>query len=206
MSKSYSHNRQLPMAQKYEDSINREEMRAREKIMAEQCMARVRTPQRKLPAAPTVDADITIHVATHIKDNPGPGAYAMCVDDGTPEDPYRHWEADTTGPHLELVAMNAALQRVESLGGSAVIYTTAANTAKYLNNGQAAKWKANGWRKADGDRVKHMELWAELLALYENRDPVIVYQASNATAAMRRCAEVAERPFQPRKGVGSRRR
>ena len=205
MSNNYRHNRQLPMSQRGENEIMHQEMRDREKIIAEQCMDMVRTPQKKFTEPRTVEADITIHVATHMKDNPGPGAYAMCVDDGTPEDPYCHWEAHTTGPHLELIALNAALQRVASLNGSAVIHTTTANTAKYLHDGTAARWKAKGGHKADGDRVKHWELWEPVLAHYETRDLTIVYQTCNATAAMRRCADVAERPFQPRTRIGGSR-
>ena len=192
------------MSQRSENEIMREEMRFREKINAEQCMDMVRTPRKKFTEPRIVEADVTIHVATHMKDNPGPGAYAMCVDDGTPVEV--DYLADTTGPYLELVAMNAAVQRTTELRGWAVIYTTTANTANYLHNGQAEKWEANGWRKAGGDRVKHWDLWAELLARYEIRDPAIVHQPQGSTPAMRRCADVAKRTFQPRKGVGGSRR
>ena len=192
------------MSQRGENEIMREEMRFREKIIAERCMDMVRTPQKKFTEPRIVEADITIHVATHMKDNPGPGAYAVSVDDGSPVEV--DYLADTTGPHLELVAMNAAVQRSAALPGSVVIYTTTANTANYLNNGQAEKWKANGWRKADGDRVKHWDLWAKLLAHYEIRDPAIVYLLQGATPAMKRCANAAKRPLQPRTRASIHRR
>ncbi len=203
MSNNYRHNRPLPLAQKYEAAIMHQEMRDREKIIAEQCMARVHAPKKKLTEPPAVDADITIHVATHIKDNPGPGAYAMSVDEGTTVEV--DYLADTTCPHLELVALNAAFKGVGATPGSAVIYTTAANTVKYLHDGTAARWKARGGRKAGGGPVIHWDLWAELLERYERPRTAVVHLASGDTPAMRRCAQFAKRPFQPRRAVQSRR-
>ena len=209
MSNYYSPNRELAQSKRSMNEIQREQERGNdaihkeinERIMTRQCLAKTRTP----PQVPeTADADVTIHVATYMKHNPGPGAYAITADDGTTLEV--DYLTDTTCPHIELVAMNAALQCVEPLGGSAVIYITAANTVKYLHDGTATRWKANSGRKAGGDRVKHWDLWEELLALYENSDPAIVHIPHGATAAMMLCEGVAQRAFQARKRVGSSRR
>lgn len=193
MSNYYRQTRQLPLAQHYENSIMHQEMCDREKIIAGRCMDMVRIPQKKFSEPRIVDADVTIHVATHMKDNPGPGAYAIMADDGSTADV--DYLAETTGWHLELVAINAALQSVKGVFGSAVMNTTAANIVKYLNNGQVAKWSANGWRKSHGEPIAHSELWRVLLARYEIRDPAIVVTARNASPAMRKCAEVAKQTF-----------
>ncbi len=200
-------NRQIPLAQRYLDEIHREEVRAREKIIAAQCMsmaaskaksqARARlstTPPKSKP----IDADIVIHVAT-FTGNQGPGAWAASIvsPDGVAEESDFH--RSITQPNLELEAMIAALTIVEGLPGSVAIHTTTKWIAEYLNNGRVERWRDNGWKKSGGDDISYPELWMELLRLFEDRRPAVA--SVKSSPEMKKCLQLAKRTFNTSKPI-----
>jgi len=201
MRKSNSTNRQLPLAQKYEDQILRREVRDREKIIAERCMAKTRAAIR---VPQTAYAAAEIYVATYMQANPGPGAYAVVEEDGTLL--AHDWPDHTSGYRLELMASIAAMEHTRACPSSVVIYTTGKSIASYLVDGQAARWRDNGWRKADGDQVAHRDLLERALDQYEKRCPSFMSCAPSASIAMRRCAMMAEEVFEAGRPVAARRR
>jgi ribonuclease HI len=191
MRKSNSTNRQFSLAQKYEDQIMRQEKRDTEQIIAERCMAKTRAAIR---VPQTAYAAAEIYVATYMQANPGPGAYAVVEEDGTLL--AHDWPDHTSGYRLELTALIAAMEHTGAWPSSVVIYTTGKSIASYLVGGQAAKWRDNGWRKADGDQVAHRDLLERALDQYEKRCPSFMSCAPSASIAMRRCAMMAEQIFE----------
>lgn len=205
MNRNYYSNRQIPLAPKYEDEILREEMRAREAIMAERCKGlasatpkarRVANQQPDKGTVKSIEADVVYYVSTHMKDNPGPGAFAVSVTtvDGTTKE--SGYYADITGPLLELEAMNAALLVTRDQPGTMAIHTTARWIADYLNDGTAERWKAHGWQKTDGTPLRNAESWATLMAYCEQREVKVAYVRHGATSEMRHCDDLAMRTYQ----------
>jgi ribonuclease HI len=207
MNTTLSINRQLPLAQKYEDQIQREEMCAREKILAEACMAKsTRKSQsmarvQRVTDPKSVSADVVIHVSTRMEANPGPGAWAASSvnkDGLTKESDYY---PAITGPQLELEAIIAVLIVIENTSGTLAINTSAKWIAEYLNNGQVQRWQDNGWRKANGDPVANAESWKELFRLYKERDVEIAWVKPGTTPGMKQCGALAKRAFTAKKSL-----
>jgi ribonuclease HI len=198
MKQSYpQHNRQLPLAQKYQDLIAREEMRRREEIIVGRCQARASAEsQTPTPVPEAEQAAVTIHVATYMRLTPGPGSYAITEDGGATVE--LETIEETELPRLQLQAMHAAMRHLRPEKDSGVIYTTAKWIADCLNAGYVANWKANDWTKANGNSVANEHLWLPIQAIYEIREPVVVHAAAKDSPAMRQCVSVARRPFHSR--------
>ncbi len=147
----------------------------------------------------TITADVVVQVATFMKDNPGPGSHGttLTTADGTIEefDYYPH----ITGPLLELEAMIAALQATMDLPGTVAIHTTAKDLVKWLSDGQAAIWKANGWHNAQGRSIKNAESWDMLLDLYEQRRPLVAWVDRHTDSEIKRCLTLAGKAFHAKK-------
>jgi ribonuclease HI len=193
------------LAKIYEDQILREEMRGRERIMKEQCMARMtrwkakpkaRVKRAPHPAAPgPIQADIVIHVATHMEGNPGYATWAATIltMDGLTE--HSDWYVQVTQPLMELEAMIAVLTFTREHPGTVAIGTTAKWIAKHLTNGRAAIWRRNDWQGSSGAPIKNADSWAELLRLCDERKPAVTWLGHSSTPEMKHCNELAARTF-----------
>jgi ribonuclease HI len=206
MTIQYPHNRQLPLAQKYQDLIFNEEIRAREGIIAEQCKAKTQSPKKKgrtrtSNGLKTIAADVVVHVATSMKKNPGPGSYAMTIINGNDVIEESDYHQHMTGPLLDLEATIAALRFVQDLPGTVAIHTSARSTVEYINDGLAETWRRNGWQRSSGDAVANADSWAELLRLCDLRKPLIAWLNRGSTSEMKYCEAVAAETFRTEKPV-----
>lgn len=207
MTKNYNHNRQLPLASKYEDEIRNEEMRATEAILAKECMTRVArkatamTCIKRSNGPESVSADIVTQVTTYTKTNPGPGAWAASIVTAAGFTAESDYFPSMTKPLLELEAMIAVLTVIESCPGTVAVHTTAKWIVEYLNNGQVETWKANNWRKASGGSVAHVESWKELFRLFTERSVQVAWVESDTTPEMKKCGALAKRAFRVKKSL-----
>jgi ribonuclease HI len=111
------------------------------------------------------DHPITIYTDGACKGNPGPGGWGAWLRSGTHEKELWGGERLTTNNRMELTAVIEALGALRKPSRVAV-YTDSA----YVRNGITQwihGWKQRGWRTADKQPVKNIELWQKLDALAE---------------------------------------
>jgi ribonuclease HI len=111
------------------------------------------------------DHPITIYTDGACKGNPGPGGWGAWLRSGTHEKELWGGERLTTNNRMELTAVIEALGALRKPSRVAV-YTDSA----YVKNGITQwihGWKQRGWRTADKQPVKNIELWQKLDALAE---------------------------------------
>jgi ribonuclease HI len=110
---------------------------------------------------------IEIYTDGACRGNPGPGGWAaIIVRDGAAEE-IGGREAKTTNNRMELLAALEALRRVPQ-DAPVTIYTD----SQYMRDGMTSwvrGWKRRGWVTAEGQPVKHRELWEELDRLAGSR-------------------------------------
>jgi ribonuclease HI len=106
------------------------------------------------------DSPITIYTDGACKGNPGPGGWGAWLRAGAHEKELWGGERLTTNNRMELTAVIEALGALRKPSRVAV-YTDSA----YVKNGITQwihGWKQRGWRTADKQPVKNIELWQKL--------------------------------------------
>jgi ribonuclease HI len=92
--------------------------------------------------------------------NPGPGAWAALLRQGSTEKMLSGAERATTNNRMEVLAAIEALRVLDR--PSRIRVTT---DSEYLRQGVTSwvkRWKSNGWRTAARQPVKNQDLWVEL--------------------------------------------
>ncbi len=103
---------------------------------------------------------ITIWTDGACSGNPGPGGWGAIVRFAGADRDLKGGAADTTNNRMELMAAITALKSLDE-PSDVDLYTD----SQYVRGGITgwmAGWKRNGWRTADKNPVKNMELWQEL--------------------------------------------
>ena len=95
--------------------------------------------------------------------NPGPGGWGAVILDNGQSIELSGFEEATTNNRMELMA---AISALESLTEKTVValYTD----SNYVKSGITqwiSSWKAKGWKKADNEPVKNVDLWQRLDAI-----------------------------------------
>jgi ribonuclease HI len=103
---------------------------------------------------------VRIYADGACKGNPGPGGWGAIVRVDGAEKELHGGERQTTNNRMELTAVIRAL---ESLAGPSTIevYTDSQYVQKGISEWLAA-WKRRGWRTADKQPVKNVDLWQQL--------------------------------------------
>lgn len=107
-----------------------------------------------------MSATVVIHTDGACLGNPGPGGWAAVLSYGGRERELSGAEPDTTNNRMELMAAIAALEAL-SRSCTVSLYTD----SRYVQQGIGEwlpRWKARGWRTADGKLVKNQDLWQRL--------------------------------------------
>ena len=100
--------------------------------------------------------------------NPGPGGWGALLINGECIKEIYGSDPDTTNNKMEVVAAIKALQNITK-ECEIRIYTDSI----YLRDGMEKwvdKWKKNGWRTANKQPVKNMDLWKQLDSLRKNKN------------------------------------
>jgi len=98
--------------------------------------------------------------------NPGSGGWAAIIFTNGKKITIKGSKKNTTNNQMELLAPIKALKKIP-FGEKIEIFTD----SKYLKLGITEwilKWKNNGWKTSNKNKVKNLELWKELHKLVEN--------------------------------------
>lgn len=129
------------------------------------------SPPRTPAAAPAVspaplpNGPLTVYTDGGCIGNPGKGAWAYLVDDGSMRVEDTDGDPQTTNNKMELQAVIEALtaisQKKEWSGRPIRIHTD----SQYVRNGITSwikTWSQNGWKTASKEPVKNQDLWMQL--------------------------------------------
>jgi ribonuclease HI len=108
-------------------------------------------------------AKITIYTDGACKGNPGPGGWGAWLKTGGHEKELWGGEAVTTNNRMELTAVIEALTALKR-DSDVQLYTD----SQYVRQGITTwihNWKQRGWKTADKQPVKNIDLWQRLDAL-----------------------------------------
>ena len=92
--------------------------------------------------------------------NPGNGGWAAIIIDDGQKTQIKGSKKNTTNNQMELLAPIQALKKIPK-GSKIQIFTD----SKYVKSGITVwihNWKINGWKTANKQKVKNIELWKEL--------------------------------------------
>ena len=123
--------------------------------------------------------------------NPGPGGWGAILRYGCKEKELSGGEKETTNNRMELTAAIMALRALKE--PCKVVLTT---DSKYLSDGiglgWAQSWKKNGWKKSDKKPALNVDLWEEILELFEKHDVTINWvKGHNGHSENERCDALA---------------
>jgi ribonuclease HI len=100
--------------------------------------------------------------------NPGKGGWAAILRTGRREKVLSGGASDTTNNRMEL---RAAVEALKALGRPCLVHLY--TDSEYLRLGiteWVPRWRRNGWRTANRQRVKNRDLWKALLAAQRPHD------------------------------------
>ena len=101
--------------------------------------------------------------------NPGKGGYGAVIMQGTQRKELSAGYFETTNNRMELMACIVALKELKP-NSDVVIFSDSKYIVDAINNGTAARWRANRWLKSDRKRIANVDLWKELLTLCDKHN------------------------------------
>jgi len=96
--------------------------------------------------------------------NPGPGGYGTILRFGGHEKELSAGFADTTNNRMELMGVISGLESLKEPCDVTVI-TDSQYVVNAMQQGWAAQWRKNGWRRNNRDKALNPDLWGRLLDL-----------------------------------------
>ena len=101
--------------------------------------------------------------------NPGPGGWGAVLRYNGREKELSGGEKNTTNNRMELTAVIKALECLKE-ACKVTLTTDSKYVSDGINQGWAASWQKNGWRKADKKPALNPDLWERLLELLNIHD------------------------------------
>ena len=96
--------------------------------------------------------------------NPGTGGWAAVLMHGEKTREISGGETETTNNRMELLAAIEGLAALKK-PCEVTLYSDSAYMVNAFEKGWLDSWRKNGWRKANGDDVKNVDLWERLTEL-----------------------------------------
>ncbi|MEE0839843.1 MAG: ribonuclease HI [Acutalibacteraceae bacterium] len=123
--------------------------------------------------------------------NPGPGGWGAVLRYNGIEKELSGGEKETTNNRMELTAAIMALRALKE-PCKVTLTTDSKYLADGIEKGWVYSWKKNGWRKADKKPALNVDLWEEILQLFEKHDVKIVWvKGHNGHPENERCDALA---------------
>lgn len=132
-----------------------------------------RTPKGEAPVTPSPTGEgrssaptpLTVFTDGGCIGNPGKGAWAYLIDDGTLREEDTNGELLTTNNKMELQAVIEALTAISKKPEWKDRPIRIHTDSQYVRNGITSwikTWSANGWKTAAKEPVKNQDLWVQL--------------------------------------------
>ena len=114
------------------------------------------------PADPTEEllkaGKIVIYTDGSALNNPGPGGYGVVLKFNQHRKELSGGFRQTTNNRMEVYACIAGLRTLKQ-ASDVVIISDSKYVVESMNQGWAARWKANGWRRNDKEKAGNSDLW-----------------------------------------------
>jgi len=111
--------------------------------------------------------------------NPGPGGWGAILKYGNIEKELCGGELNTTNNRMELTAAIEGLKALKE-PCAVTLYSDSKYLVDAINLGWAKGWEQNGWRKADKKPALNIDLWQEILRLFEKHTVTLVWLKGHA--------------------------
>jgi ribonuclease HI len=111
--------------------------------------------------------------------NPGPGGYGVILKYNSKEKTISKGYKNTTNNRMELRAVIAGLSALKEKC-KVEVYSDSKYIVDAVNNGWAAKWKKNGWKRNKKERALNPDLWDKLLQLLEKHEIDFIWVKGHA--------------------------
>ncbi len=122
---------------------------------------------------------VTIHTDGACSSNPGPGGYAAVLAFGGRREEMSGGRRLTTSNRMEMMGAIEALAALEWPSRGSV-HSDSRYLVDSIMQGQAQKWRANGWKRNRKAYAVNSDLWRELLDLCGNHEVDFVWVRGHA--------------------------
>ena len=136
-----------------------------------------------MPRPPAPLPEVELYTDGACSGNPGPGGWAFILRHPATDKELEQsgCERDTTNNHMELVAVVRGLEALKK-PSHVTLFTDSVYVGKGLSEWME-KWKANGWKRREGGRlkeVKNEDLWRRLDELVAQHELTYSYVAGHS--------------------------
>jgi ribonuclease HI len=107
---------------------------------------------------------ITLYSDGACSGNPGPGGYGVILDYNGVEKELSGGFLDTTNNRMELMGVITGLESLKE-PCSVTVVSDSRYVVDAIEEGWAAKWRANGWKRNKKEKALNPDLWRRLLDL-----------------------------------------
>ena len=111
--------------------------------------------------------------------NPGPGGYGAVLLYGEHRKELSGGYRLTTNNRMELTAAIAGLEALKA-PCDVILYTDSQYLVNAMDNGWAARWQANNWRRSEKEKAKNPDLWERLLTAAERHKVKFIWVKGHA--------------------------
>ena len=121
-----------------------------------------------MPPIPDANPQVMLYTDGACSGNPGPGGWGAVLVCGNPPatKEISGAQPETTNNRMEMTAVIQGLAILRR-PCDVTIVTDSQYVAHAFQKNWIKAWQAKGWRKADKEPVKNVDLWKEMLALLE---------------------------------------
>jgi ribonuclease HI len=122
---------------------------------------------------------VTIYTDGACRGNPGPGGYGVILRYKDNRKELSHGFRLTTNNRMEIMAAIAGLRALKTRCAVTIV-TDSQLLRNTMTRGWAQRWRKNGWRKRNDEKVLNKDLWIELLRLCDHHQVKFVWTRGHA--------------------------
>jgi len=122
---------------------------------------------------------VTIHTDGACSGNPGPGGFGAVIASGGRREEISGGRRLTTNNRMEMLGAIEALAALE-WPSRVTIHSDSRYLVDSVMQGQAQKWRANGWKRGRNAYAVNSDLWRELLDLCQKHEVDFVWVQGHA--------------------------